>query len=264
MSVVGRLRPALLRGGAAASAAALGAAYYQRLPESHGDHRSAWSEGTGTRVYRTFLWPLVAQLDPEDAHLAALRAGQAWQAARACLEALKELPLAWLVLPAPSQSVPSGPALRQALFGGRLCFESPVGLAAGFDKNGLLVPLYRLGALPGLGFAEVGSVSAQPAAGNPRPRCWRVPSDEAVINFMGLNNDGAEAVAERLAAGAARGGAPVGVNIAKTHSPSILGDEAVQDFVASFRRLARHADFVVLNVSCPNTTEASAAPIRSF
>jgi len=134
-----------------------------------------------------------------------------------------------------------------------------VGIAAGFDKNAWLVPTYRLGWLFGLGFAEVGSISALPAAGNERPRCWRVPSDEAVINFMGLNNEGADAVADRLQSFSplrnAKDAAPIGVNIAKTHSPSIVGAAATEDFVQSFKKLAPLADFVVLNVSCPNTTE---------
>ncbi|CAE8697460.1 unnamed protein product, partial [Polarella glacialis] len=146
------------------------------------------------------------------------------------------------------------------LFGGgenaSLSFDSPVGLAAGFDKNAWLVPLYRLGFFPGLGFAEVGSVSAESADGNTKPRCWRIPEDQAVVNFMGLNNEGADAVASRLERGRATPTrAPVGVNIAKTHSPMIFGGAAVEDFANSFRILAPHADFVVLNVSCPNTAE---------
>jgi len=117
-----------------------------------------------------------------------------------------------------------------------------------------------------LGFSEVGSVSALPAEGNEKPRCFRLPSDEAVINRMGLNNEGCEVVAARLQEFAALGRAgapvagtapraPVGVNIAKTHSPSIFGDAALEDFATSFRTLAPHADFVVINVSCPNTAE---------
>ena len=105
-----------------------------------------------------------------------------------------------------------------------------------------------------LGFAEVGSVSAEPAVGNARPRCWRIPSDQAVVNAMGLNNEGAASVAARLQA-FSRDGAPIGINIAKTHSPEIVGPAAIADFVQSFTTLAPLADFVVLNVSCPNTVE---------
>ena len=117
------------------------------------------------------------------------------------------------------------------------------------------VPLYRLGFMQ-LGFAEVGSISAEPAAGNERPRCWRIPSDQAVINCMGLNNEGAECVAARLKTfTSVEGGAPIGINIAKTHNPAIVGPAAVEDFVHSFKTLAPLADFVVINVSCPNTAE---------
>lgn len=141
-------------------------------------------------------------------------------------------------------------ALEQTLFG--RSFASPVGLAAGFDKNGILVPFW---ARLGFGFVEVGSVSARPARGNPRPRAFRLPEDRALINRMGLNNQGAERVARRLARLAPRVTFPVGVNLAKTHDPSIMGEAAVGDFRQSFRLLAPHAAYVALNISCPNTTE---------
>jgi len=138
--------------------------------------------------------------------------------------------------------------LAQTLWG--LRFENPVGLAAGFDKNAERVAAW---AALGFGFAEVGSVTARPSPGNPRPRAFRLPDDRALVNRMGLNNDGAEAVAERL--GRATRPLPLGVNLAKTHDPAILGDAATEDFVTSFRLLAPLADFVALNVSCPNTAE---------
>lgn len=140
------------------------------------------------------------------------------------------------------------PALAQRVWG--LDFSNPVGLAAGFDKNAHLVRFWE--AL-GFGFAEVGSVSARPARGNPRPRAFRLPQDEALVNRMGLNNDGAARVARRL-----RGrdrSFPVGVNLAKTHDPRLVGEAALDDFRESFRRLAPLADYVALNVSCPNTAE---------
>ena len=138
--------------------------------------------------------------------------------------------------------------LAQTLWG--LRFENPVGLAAGFDKNAALV---RFWAALGFGFAEVGSVTARPSPGNPHPRAFRLPADRALVNRMGLNNDGADAVAERL--GRATRPLPLGVNLAKTHDPAILGDAATEDFVSSFRLLAPLADYVALNVSCPNTAE---------
>jgi dihydroorotate dehydrogenase len=146
--------------------------------------------------------------------------------------------------------------LEQSLFGGEgrrpLRFRTPVGLAAGFDKNGTRVPFWE--AL-GLGFAEIGSVTARPSAGNPRPRAFRLPDDEALVNRMGLNNDGAGIVAARLSEVSRVAGFPVGVNVAKTHDPSILGDDAIEDFRIGVRAVLAVADYVVLNVSCPNTAE---------
>ena len=141
-------------------------------------------------------------------------------------------------------------ALRQTLWG--LDFANPVGPAAGFDKNAKLIPFWE--AL-GFGFAEVGSVSAQKARGNPRPRLFRLPADRALINRMGLNNDGAKKVAKRLRKAAGKTAIPIGVNLAKTHDPRIMGEAAIEDFRESFRLLAPWAGYVALNVSCPNTTE---------
>lgn len=131
-----------------------------------------------------------------------------------------------------------------------LRFPSPIGTAAGFDKNAELV-----GILPAMGFGhmEIGSVTALPSAGNPRPRLFRLPEDQALINRMGLNNLGAEAVAARLAG--IRADVPLGINIAKTHDPRILGDDAIRDYVRSVVVMEPVADHLVLNVSCPNTEE---------
>ena len=142
------------------------------------------------------------------------------------------------------------PRLAQTVLG--VEFASPVGLAAGFDKNAELV---RFWAALGMGFAEVGSVSALASAGNSRPRAFRLPADRALINRMGLNNDGAEAVAARLAQTPRPPGFVLGVNVAKTHSPDILGAAGVEDFRAAVRALLPHADYLALNVSCPNTAE---------
>lgn len=139
--------------------------------------------------------------------------------------------------------------LRQNLFG--MDFANPVGLAAGYDKNATLLQFWP--AL-GFGFMEVGSVTAQPSAGNPKPRAFRLPDDEALINRMGLNNDGAAAVAQRLA-GVGQSAIPLGINIAKTHDPTLLGAAAIADFAMTFRLLAPFAGYVALNISCPNTAE---------
>jgi dihydroorotate dehydrogenase len=141
-------------------------------------------------------------------------------------------------------------ALGQSLWG--LSFPNPVGLAAGFDKNATLVHFWEK---LGFGFVEVGSVTAHPSSGNPRPRAFRLPEDQALINRMGLNNDGAERVAQRLRKLKARRTVPLGVNLAKTPSDQILGAAAVDDFRASFHRLAPLADYVTINISCPNTED---------
>lgn len=142
--------------------------------------------------------------------------------------------------------------LQQELWG--LTFPGPVGLAAGLDKNAALVPLFR--AL-GFGAVEVGSVTARPALGNPRPRVFRLPADRALINRMGLPNVGAAAVAARLRGAGLlqRGLAPLGINVAKTHDPAILGTDAVADLCQSYQVLAPLCDYLVLNVSCPNTKD---------
>lgn len=131
-------------------------------------------------------------------------------------------------------------------------FTNPIGLAAGFDKNGRLI---RFADQLGFGFTEVGSVSALPAKGNPRPRLFRLPDDEGLINRMGLNNDGARRVAARIRRTRDDVRMPIGINIAKTHDPSIEGQAAIDDFLETFRRMAPLGEYVALNVSCPNTAE---------
>ncbi len=129
-------------------------------------------------------------------------------------------------------------------------FKNPVGLAAGFDKNGYLAPLME----PlGMGFTEVGSVTARSSAGNPKPRMFRLPSDRALINRMGLNNDGAQVVVERLRQHA--NSLPTGINIAKTHRKDITGDRAIRDYLFSYKKACKVADYVTINISCPNTSD---------
>ncbi len=134
-----------------------------------------------------------------------------------------------------------------------IVFPGVVGLAAGMDKNGVGVRAW--GSL-GFGHAELGTVTAQPQPGNDRPRLFRLPASEAVINRMGFNNRGAQALADRLAAvGVARGnqavGIPLGISIGKTKSTPL--DDAVEDYRQSLRILAPYADYLAVNVSSPNT-----------
>ncbi len=144
----------------------------------------------------------------------------------------------------------SHPSLHTSIFGKQ--FTNPIGLAAGFDKNARMILFWRK---MGIGFMEVGSVSARRSKGNKKPRAFRLPDDRALINRMGLNNDGAERIALRLKRHAGILAFPVGANIAKTHDPDIQGDAAVEDFCISFRTLAPHVDYITLNVSCPNTSD---------
>ena len=138
--------------------------------------------------------------------------------------------------------------LSQQIWG--LTFRNPIGLAAGFDKNGQIPEIME--AL-GFGFVEVGSITANPNTGNPKPRAFRLPKDRAIINRMGLNNDGAQTVVKRLKN--KKLSIPLGINIAKTHDPKIMGDAAIQDYVQSFNEAKKVADYITVNISCPNTTE---------
>ena len=127
-------------------------------------------------------------------------------------------------------------------------FPGPLGLAAGFDKDARATR--GLGAL-GFGFVEVGTVTAQAQPGNPRPRMFRLSADRALVNRMGFNNAGAAAAAARLRRTRARRGPVVGVNIGKTRV--VPDEEAAADYAASARAVAGVADYVVVNVSSPNT-----------
>jgi dihydroorotate dehydrogenase len=131
-----------------------------------------------------------------------------------------------------------------------LKFPNAVGLAAGFDKNARGWPA---AAALGFGHVEVGTVTARAQPGNDRPRMFRYPAEHAIINRLGFNNEGAEAIAARLARQAPRGRRriPVGINLGKSKVVAI--ERAAADYLASFERLADHADYVTLNVSSPNT-----------
>lgn len=132
-----------------------------------------------------------------------------------------------------------------------LNFKHRAGLAAGLDKNGVALPAWE--AL-GFSFIEIGTVTAQAQPGNPRPRIFRYPKQNALINRLGFNNDGAEIIANRLAQVRERGrwpGIPVGINIGKSRVTPI--ERAAEDYLFSFRKLRAHADYIALNISSPNT-----------
>ncbi|MEE1929045.1 quinone-dependent dihydroorotate dehydrogenase [Streptomyces sp. TRM 70351] len=188
-------------------------------------------------MYRLLFDLLLRRLDPERAHHLAF----GWIRALARVPVLRTFAAALLA--------PRDPALRVEALGRRM--HGPFGLAAGFDKNAV-----GIDGLTMLGFdhVEIGTVTARPQPGNPPRRLFRLVADRALINRMGFNNEGSAAVAGRLAARAA--GRPpfravVGVNIGKTKA--VPEEEAVADYVTSAERLAPHADYLVVNVSSPNT-----------
>ncbi|HYH85301.1 MAG TPA: quinone-dependent dihydroorotate dehydrogenase [Pyrinomonadaceae bacterium] len=182
-------------------------------------------------LYRTLLRPLLFKLPPETAHELALHALLLGLGAEGLRRAARR-----------RYALKPFGALRR--FG--LSFDNPVGLAAGFDKNGLVAR--ELAAL-GFGFVEVGTVTNQQQPGNPRPRLFRLPLDRALVNRLGFNNDGAAALAARLER--ARPPCVLGINIGKSRAVAV--EDAIQDYLASFEAVSRHADYVAVNVSSPNT-----------
>jgi dihydroorotate dehydrogenase len=184
-------------------------------------------------IWRAFFALVLRRLDAETAH----RLGTRALAIALALAPVRRAVRRWCGPPADG-------ALGVRALG--LEFPSPLGLAAGFDKDAAHID--ALGAL-GFGFVEVGTVTAQAQDGNPRPRMFRLPADRALVNRMGFNNGGAAAAAARLARPRDRSGVVVGVNIGKTK----VAQDAAADYRASAARLAPHADYLVINVSSPNT-----------
>src|SRR5438270_5877006 len=167
-------------------------------------------------LYEGLVRPLLFSLDPETAHHLALRV----------LRIASRLTLA---LAAFHRFRP--PVRPKTLFG--LTFPNPIGLAAGFDKNGVAIPAW---AALGFGFVEVGTVTAKPQPGNPKPRIFRYRKQQALINRLGFNNDGADVVAARLRFLRENGrwpSIPVGINLGKSKVAPL--DQAVDDYLYSFR-----------------------------
>ena len=186
----------------------------------------------GEAMYRLLFRVVLRRLPAETAHRAGLALIQA-----AGMAGVAGVLRRWLG--------PRDPVLRVRALG--LEFPGPLGLAAGFDKDARATG--GLGAL-GFGFVEVGTVTARAQPGNPRPRLFRLPADRALVNRMGFNNEGAAAAAARLRR-RRPGGPVVGVNIGKTRA--VPDREAAADYAASARAVADVADYVVVNVSSPNT-----------
>jgi dihydroorotate dehydrogenase len=185
-------------------------------------------------TYEVFVRPLLFSLDAETAHhltIALLQRASRFDPALRVLKSFK---------------LPSKP---KTLFG--LNFPNPIGLAAGLDKNGVALPAW---AALGFGFIEIGTVTAKAQPGNPKPRIFRLPQQRALINRLGFNNDGADVIAQRLAALRESGrwpGVPVGINIGKSRVTPL--EQATEDYLFSFRMLRDFADYITLNISSPNT-----------
>ena len=184
--------------------------------------------------YERFVRPLLFSLDAEAAHHFTI----------ALLGGASHFDVALRVLR--SFQPPSKP---KTVFG--LNFQNPIGLAAGLDKNGVALPAW---AALGFGFIEIGTVTAKAQPGNPKPRIFRLPAQQALINRLGFNNDGADTIADRLRRlrNSERWPAvPVGINIGKSRATPL--EQATDDYLYSFRLLRDFADYITLNVSSPNT-----------
>ena len=184
--------------------------------------------------YELFVRPLLFSLDAETAHHLTIALLQRASHFGPALRVLRSLQ------PSPKP---------KTLFG--LNFPNPIGLAAGLDKNGVALPAW---AALGFGFIEIGTVTAKAQPGNPKPRIFRLPEQQALINRLGFNNDGADAIAQRLAALRESGrwpAVPVGINIGKSRATPL--EQATDDYLYSFRLLRDFADYITLNISSPNT-----------
>lgn len=174
-------------------------------------------------LYLSLLRPLLFQMDPERAHELALKAVRKGLVKTKGCDHL---------------------GLKRTVFG--VDFPNPVGLAAGFDKNGVALDKWKD---LGFGFIEAGTVTKHPQPGNPKPRMFRYPDSRAIINRLGFNNEGADALASRLET--AQPGIPLGINLGKSKITPL--EEAAEDYAYSFSRLRQFGDYFVVNVSSPNT-----------
>ena len=177
---------------------------------------------TYDKLYQGVLKPLAFQMDPEKVHYTAMNLMQRFGG-----------PLSGVLEADPVE-----------LFGVR--FPNRVGLAAGFDKNGVGIDFWHQF---GFGHVELGTVTFHAQPGNPKPRLFRLPADKALINRMGFNNDGAAALAERLKV--AKPNIPIGINLGKSKITPL--EEAAEDYASSYKLLHTFGDYFVINVSSPNT-----------
>lgn len=196
-------------------------------------------------IYQALIRPFFFDLldaDPEWLHYSTIRS-LSWLANNN-----HRPPASWIAKRLQNSLSVTDKRLEQTLFG--LHFPNPVGLAAGFDKDGVATSIWSNF---GFGFAEVGTVTFVAQPGNPRPRLFRLPLDKAALNRMGFNNSGAAAMAARLAACKQQfpPAIPIGINLGKSKVTPL--EAAAEDYLNSFRLLKELADYFVVNVSSPNT-----------
>lgn len=182
--------------------------------------------------YKNIIRPILFSVDAETVHYRVFSA----------LKNIFQIPLAKEI--ATNFFTVKNPVLKRKIFG--LDFENPIGLAAGFDKNAVLID--ELACL-GFGFIEIGTLTPKAQAGNPKPRLFRLPADQALINRMGFNNEGVEKAVERLKNRKSK--VIVGGNIGKNKDTP--NENAIKDYEIAFETLFDHVDYFVVNVSSPNT-----------
>lgn len=188
--------------------------------------------------YKTFLKPIFFKRDPEDVHDSMNKVGKIlgrFALGRGLTKAMFYY---------------KNPALEQNILG--IKFPNPIGLAAGFDKNAELTQI-----LPevGFGFEEVGSITGEYCAGNPKPRLWRLKKSKSLVVYYGLKNDGCEKISARLAEQIQKRPFkfPVGISIAKTNNAQTCETQAgIKDYVKAFKHFTHIGDYITINISCPN------------
>lgn len=194
-------------------------------------------------MYKHFLKPILFRFNPETAHNLTFKA----------LSIIRHIPFAHSIVRAIYKK--ESPTLEKEVFG--LKFPNPVGLAGGLDKNG---EYYNDMANFGFGFVEIGSLTPKPQDGNPKPRCFRVPGDKAIINRFGINNKGVKNAVEHLKT--VRPEVIVAANISK--NTTSINEDAAKDYETAFALLYDFVDMFVVNISCPNVVGLTALQDITF
>lgn len=194
-------------------------------------------------MYKHFLKPILFRFNPETAHNLTFKG----------LSILRHIPFARSIVRAIYRK--ESPTLEKEVFG--LKFPNPVGLAGGLDKNG---EYYNDMANFGFGFVEIGSLTPKPQDGNPKPRCFRVPGDKAIINRFGINNKGVKNAVEHLKK--VRPEVIVAANISK--NTTSINEDAAKDYETAFALLYDFVDMFVVNISCPNVVGLTALQDITF